>query len=186
MKKIVVAGALLASMGGAFAQGYVGAVVQMSTYNNADALCDYLAGVTEGDCDKRATGKKLYVGTELSETWALEAAFIDFGQIKSKFPAAGVEMKGRATAVVAAAVLRAHISKLTISGKVGVAAVKGRVKALGMTEESQDPSLYLGAAIDFPVYKDIKIVGSYDFTRAHMDGEKLGVSAFGLGAQFGF
>lgn len=190
MKKMMVAGALLASVGVSYAQGYVGAVVQMSTYNNADGLCDALAGVaTTADCDKRATGKKVYFGSVLSDNWALEAAFVDFGKIKSTFtgPGGSVDVTGRATAFVAAAVLRAQISQLTVSGKLGVAAIKGRVKVPGvLTEESQDPSLYLGAGLEYPVYRDIKIVGSYDFARVKMAGEKIGVSAFGLGAQLGF
>lgn len=189
MKKILVTGALLASMGASYAQGYVGAVVQMSTYNNGDALCEAIAGVATGDCDKRANGKKIYFGSVLSESWALEAAFVDFGKIKSTFtgPGGSVDVTGRATAFVAAAVLRAQIRQLTLSGKVGVAAIKGRVKVPGvLTEESQDPSLYLGAGLEYPVYRDVKIVGSYDFARAKMAGEKVGVSAFGLGAQIGF
>lgn len=191
MKKMIVASVLLASAGGAFAQGYVGAVVQMTTYNNADGLCDALAGLSSvtGDCDKRATGKKLYVGTVLSDNWALEASFVDFGKIESTFSGPGgvAKVTGRATAFVAAAVLRANIQQLTISGKVGVAAAKGRVKVPGvLTEESQDPSLYLGAGLEYPVYRDVKIVGSYDFTRVKMADEKIGVSAFGLGAQIGF
>lgn len=174
---------------GAHAQNYAGVLVQMSDYNN-DKVCDRYAtrlGVSGSlsDCDHKATGFKAYAGTVVSESIALEAAYIDFGKVKPNLN--GVAADGRVKSVVLAAVLRADVFRgLVLSGKAGVAATTASAKAGGLHDDEQHPAIYLGAGVEFPVYKSIKVVGSFDFTRAQIDEEKFGVSAFGLGAQFDF
>lgn len=187
--KSLLALALSLAAAAAQAQGYAGVLVQMSDYNS-DRVCDRYAtqlGVSGSlsDCDKKATGFKVYGGSVVSSSIALEAAYIDFGKVKPNL--SGVTAEGRVKSIVLAAVLRADVFRgLVVSGKAGVAATTATVKAGNLSDDEQHPSLYLGAGIEYPIYKTVKVVGSFDFTRAQIDGEKFGVSAFGLGAQMGF
>ena len=187
--KFLIGAGLVAAAAVAQAQSYAGVLVQMSDYNS-DKVCDRYAtrlGVSGSlsDCDSKATGAKLYAGTAVSDAMAIEAAWVDFGKVKPNLN--GTQAEGRVKSLVLAAVLRADVYRgLVVSGKVGVAANTATVKAGSLSDDEQHPGLYLGAGIEYPVYKTIKIVGSFDFTRAQIDGEKFGVSAFGLGAQYGF
>lgn len=162
------------------AQGYAGALVQMSKYNSGGVCESY--GVT--DCDDKATGYKLYAGSAFG-AMGIEAAWIDFGKVKPRLGSAQGE--GRVKSLVLAAVLRADVYRgLVISGKAGLAATTATVRAGGQDDDEQHPAIYMGASIEYPVYNSVKIVGAFDFTRAQINGEKFGVSAFGLGAQVGF
>jgi OOP family OmpA-OmpF porin len=163
------------------AQGYAGALVQMSKYNSGGICESY--GAT--DCDDKATGYKVYGGSVISESMGIEAAWIDFGKVKPRLGASQGE--GRVKSIVLAAVLRADVYRgLVISGKAGLAATTATVSAGGEDDDEQHPAIYLGASIEYPIYKTLKVVGAFDFTRAQINGEKFGVSAFGLGAQVGF
>lgn len=177
----LVALGLVAVAAGAQAQSYAGALVQMSDYNN-DRVCERY-GVA--DCDNKATGYKVYAGSMLSSSMGLEAALINFGKVKSD--SGGSQAEGRVKAIVLAAVLKVDVFRgLAISGKVGVAATTAQLKAGGEDADEQHPSIYLGAGIEYPIYKTIKIVGAYDFTRAQLNSQKFSVSSFGLGAQVDF
>ncbi|RRS02557.1 porin family protein [Aquabacterium soli] len=163
---------------GAQAQSYAGALVQMSDYNN-DRVCSSY-GVS--NCDNKATGYKVYAGSMLSSSAGVEAALINFGKVKGDS-----REEGLVKSIVLAAVLKVDVFRgLAISGKVGVAATTAQVKAGGADDDEQHPSLYLGAGIEYPIYKTIKIVGAYDFTRAQLNSQKFSVSSFGLGAQVDF
>lgn len=188
IKSLAVLAIALAATG-AQAQGYVGALVQMSDYN-ADKVCQRYAaqlgvGSSNNDCDHKASGFKVYVGSGVSDAIAIEAAYIDFGKVKPNLN--GVQAEGQVKSVVLAAVVRADVFRgLTLSAKAGAAATTANVRAGGLSDDQQHPALYLGAGIEFPIYKTIKVVGAFDFTRAQIRGEKFSVSAFGLGAQTGF
>lgn len=188
--KASLAGVFLAAVAvGAQAQSYVGAVVQMSRYNS-DQLCDHYAkrlGVSGSlsDCDSKASGFKAYAGSAISDSIAIEGAFVDFGKVKPNLN--GVRAEGRVKSVVVAAVVRADLFRgVKLSGKAGIAANTATVKAGNLSDDEQHPGMYLGAGIEVPVYGPIRVVGSFDFTRAQVDGQKFGVKAFGLGAQADF
>lgn len=75
MKKIALAGLLLAAVGSASAQVYVGGGFGPSHVNiDCPAIL--------GKCDTSDTGYKVYGGYKLNPSVALEVAYVDFGKAK--------------------------------------------------------------------------------------------------------
>jgi len=182
IKAALAAAALMAAASSVHAQSYAGALVQMSRFN-LGSECASLG--TDADCDKSANGLKLFAGSTLSDDWRIEAAYIDFGKTKSTVDNASVKVS--ASALVAAAAVTFHpLPALTLSGKVGIAAVTAKVDGDGESLDEQHPSLYLGLGVDYEVYKNVRAVLGVDFVRARVAEDKFGIQSVGLGAQMAF
>lgn len=181
----VLSGALCLAASGAHAEGYAGALLELSSYNS-DGLCArYTTQSTASTCDNRTAGLKVFAGVGGGSASGVEAAYIDFGRTRSTVD--GQSLDVRVSSFVVAGVLRASpLPSLSVNAKLGVAASKATAKNLGNSVSRAHPSLYLGLGVDCEIVKNVKAVGSIDFVRAKLDGERFGVVGFGLGAQVGF
>lgn len=178
MKKILLAAALAASCGLASAQGYVGALVGLTSI-----AIDCGPGES---CDDSDTGYKLYGGYEVAPNIAIEVGYTDFGKVTASAGAYNAELKGTALSLVGA--FRVAFSpEFTGVARLGLASVKGKVSDnLGNSASDSNIKLYTGLGLEYAMSKDIKLVGAFDLTNVEVDGDSGTAYIAGIGAQIGF
>lgn len=176
MKKLVVAGAFLASMGCAFAQGYAGALIGLSHATMGDCSTS---------CDESGNGGKVYLGGHVNKFFGVEVAYIDFGNGSGN--AFGVDYKASSSAYVATTVWRwAFAPRWTGAVKGGFAVVESSLKYSGQNKRNTRAAPYFGLGVDYGFASDWHVVGQFDLTNYQVDGEKDVVYLFGAGVQKDF
>ena len=208
MKRTLVGIALVGLYATASAQGYAGALIGMTEFNQD------CKGLTP--CDKKDHGAKVFAGmqfkqglvnTERFKIDTVEVGYARFGTAKANtgttsytFTGASgpvtltqsTEAKLKATALTLAGVGRALITpRLTASAKLGVALVQSTVdRSVGsVTNDSETTNKfkpYVGLGIEFAVLDTVKLVGNFDHTKFDSDGYKGNLQMVGIGAQIGF
>jgi len=178
MKKILLAAALAASCGLASAQGYVGALVGLTSI-----AIDCAPGLS---CDDSDTGFKLYGGYEVAPNIAIEVGYTNFGKVSASAGAYNAELKGTALSLVGA--FRVAFSpEFTGVARLGLASVKGKVSDnVGGSASDSSIKLYTGLGLEYAMSKDIKLVGAFDLTNVEVDGDSGTAYIAGVGAQIGF
>lgn len=178
MKKILLAAALAASCGLASAQGYVGALVGLTSI-----AIDCAPGLS---CDDSDTGFKLYGGYEVAPNIAIEVGYTNFGKVSASAGAYNAELKGTALSLVGA--FRVAFSpEFTGVARLGLASVKGKVSDnAGDSASDSNIKLYTGLGLEYAMSKDIKLVGAFDLTNVEVDGDSGTAYIAGIGAQIGF
>ena len=178
MKKILLAAALAASCGLASAQGYVGALVGLTSI-----AIDCAPGLS---CDDSDTGFKLYGGYEVAPNIAVEVGYTNFGKVSASAGAYNAELKGTALSLVGA--FRVAFSpEFTGVARLGLASVKGKVSDnVGGSASDSSIKLYTGLGLEYAMSKDIKLVGAFDLTNVEVDGDSGTAYIAGVGAQIGF
>ncbi|MDO9237311.1 MAG: outer membrane beta-barrel protein [Aquabacterium sp.] len=178
MKKILLAAALAASCGLASAQGYVGALVGLTSI-----AFDCGPGQS---CDDSDTGFKLYGGYEVAPNISIEVGYTDFGKAKVSEGADRAEYKGTALSLVGAFRV-AFTPEFTGVARLGLASVKGKFSdSLGASASDSNIKLYTGLGVEYAMSKDIKLVGAFDLTNVEIDGQSGTAYIAGVGAQIGF
>ncbi|HIV70545.1 MAG TPA: porin family protein [Candidatus Aquabacterium excrementipullorum] len=176
MKKYLVAGALLASMGGAFAQGYAGALIGLSHLNVDDCSVE---------CDDSGTAGKVYAGGDINRFFGVEVAYIDFGHWS--WNGAGDAFKARANAYVATTVWKWNFApRWTGAAKAGFAVVEARIDRDGQGERDTRTAPYFGLGVDYAFARDWRVVGQFDLTTYNIGGDKGGMYLLGAGVQKDF
>jgi OmpA-OmpF porin, OOP family len=176
MKKFIVAGALLASVGGAFAQGYAGALIGLTSLNVDDCSVN---------CDDSGTGGKIYAGGNINKYFGVEVAYINFGHWS--WDGAGDTYKARASAYVATTTWTwAFAPKWSGAAKVGFAVVESGLQQNAQTTRSTRASPYIGLGVDYSFARDWRVVGQLDLAHYNIEGEKGSIYLLGAGMQKNF
>ncbi len=176
MKKMALAGLLLAAMGGASAQVYVGGALGLTHV-------DCPANVA--NCDASDMGFKGTVGYRLNRVVALEASYIDFG--KSKFNAFLVGGSQEVTGFVLNAALRHDFTReLTGVGRLGFGTMDTKLRVGGASRTESSTKVYFGLGLEYALSRNLKAVAAADFTSAEYSGESYAVRMFSAGAQYEF
>ncbi len=184
IKKCLLASLLVGAAGGAFAQGYAGALVGISNFKiSSDYSCT--------DCDKSGTAVKVYAGGDIAPHAAVEIAYIDFGHASGTLGPSGfpgvLPVKLRANAFVVAGVAKWEVyPKFTVAGKAGLAVVRSSLAGGGVEERNSRGQPYGGLALDYEFMKNLRVVGHYDLTKYEVDSEKETLYQLGLGIQSQF
>lgn len=207
MKKILCVPVLLGIILPACAQGYFGAVAALSSTGldcSSTLSCD-----KKGFALKVYGGTKLAPSSQLdlgvARLDAVEFSAINFGKVGSSGPttvkrynvntfalesvAVDASTVNTANAITASAVINAPISQdFTAAARVGIAYVSATTRRYvdGTSNASETQTKfqpYLGLSAAYSVTDAVRLVGSYDFTRAPFVGRTANVSAYGVGAE---
>lgn len=207
MKKILW---ILACMGlsvPVYAQGYFGAVAALSSTGldcSSTRSCD-----KKGFALKIYGGTKLTPSSQvdlgIARLDAVEFSAINFGKIGSTASATvkrynsdtfaiddvvvDASTVNTVNAITAAAVLNAPVtSELGLAARLGMAYVSATSRRYvdGVSNGSETQTKfqpYVGFSAMYSITDAIRLVGSYDFTRAPFVGRTANVSAYGVGAE---
>jgi len=179
MKKMALAGLLLAAMGGASAQVYVGGALGLTHV-------DCPANVA--NCDAADMGFKASVGYRLNRVAALEASYIDFGKSKFNVPIlAFVGGSQEVSGFVLNAALRHDLTReLTGVGRLGFAMMDTKLRAGGASRTESSTKVYFGLGLEYALSRNLKATAAADFTSAEYNGDSHAVRMFSAGAQYEF
>lgn len=174
MKKFSLAGLLMAMMGAASAQVYVGGAFGPSHVEDCGVY----------SCDKSDTGYKVYGGYKINPIIAIEAAYIDYGKAKITTIGGG---DVSADGFLINAAFRHHATReLSLVGRVGLSMLDAKLRRpLGSTSDSST-KLYFGLGLEYAFTKNLKGTVSADFTSAEVAGEDANVRLISIGAQYDF
>lgn len=210
MKKLIIASIFVSGLTAAHAEGYAGAVASLTSIGGGCdsrlAECDKKGfGVKVYFGSKLTGARQLDLG--IGKIDAVEAGFVNFGKIQSQgmiqlpdvTDALGINLvpsrattSATANALVVAAVAHVPVADdFTGVVKLGGAYVSSTVRYFieGASDSSKTATKlqpYIGLGFEMALASNIKLVGSYDWTRFSVEGQKGSLGAFGMGAQFGF
>lgn len=188
MKKLIAATTLLACVGGASAQAYVGGALGIT---NQDVDCQ---GASK--CDKNAFGGKIYAGYSIDPIFALEAGYANFGKFSASGNATGigqVDVDLRSSAVFILGAIRGNVAQdMKLVGRLGMANVTSKinVSALGSSgsDSMSEISAYYGIGLEYSFSKNLSGSVEADFTKA-ADVAETGnglIRMISVGAQYRF
>lgn len=177
MKKIALASLLLAMVGSASAQVYVGGAFGPSHVNmDCPAIL--------GSCDTSDTGYKVYGGYKLNPMVALEVAYIDFG--KAKFTGGSFATDGF---LINAAFRHNFNRELNGVARLGVATLDTKLsgpRVIGGSQTDSSTKLYFGLGLEYAFTKNLKGTVGADFANAEFKGDSGSVRLLSIGAQYDF
>jgi OOP family OmpA-OmpF porin len=184
-KKILLATAMMALMGGASAEMTsfrIGAAV-------GSARLDFdCSGATS--CDKSDTSYKIYGDYRLNDMWSVEAGYMKLSQLKATLGADDLKIK--ATAPYLALAARSNIMQ-DLDGvvRLGLARVRTESSVLvsGVTAEQAQIKVkpYLGLGLEYSIMPNLQAVVGADFTQGEADDMTTGTIRFlSVGVQYGF
>lgn len=173
MKKVLMMAALIAACGTASAeQGYAGALIGMSHIDGGGCP----AGVS---CDESDVAVKIYGGYKLTDTFALEAAYTNFGEAKAS--ALGVSAGVKVDAFSMGGAVRIPLATAwTGVARLGLAFLQGDGTGLNSGTNDRATKAYMGLGLECDTRSAVKIVSALDVT----DGGNIYL--LGIGAQVGF
>jgi len=185
MKKIISAALLTLAVGGAHAQGYIGASAGAS-HLNLDC-----AGTVS--CDNKGSAFKIYGGYNFNKNVAIEGGYLDFGKASgSAYVPTLVNLEIKTTAAYVAAAVRGDFTPSFGGGaRLGLAAVKSDVDAavsfFGRRQESTSAAkAYFGLNLDYAFTPNLRGVVAADFTTVDIYSETAAVRMLTIGAQYNF
>ena len=144
----------ICTMSTAFAEdalNYVGASVGQTDFNNSN-----LSNINPNSKDEKATGWKLFLGFPLSQTFSLEAGYMDLGEQTAS--AGATTAKANANVYNLAAVARFPVSdRISIFGKLGGYRWGMASRTSTSTANDDGFNLTYGLGGQFSVNKDIGV-----------------------------
>ncbi|MBC3929429.1 outer membrane beta-barrel protein [Undibacterium sp. CY21W] len=188
IKKNIIAAALLATgfamSASASAQAYVGGTVGQAKWN---ADCQ---GTTQ--CDTSDTAFKLLGGLDLYPNIAVEASYFSLGKatanvsgIKAEFKASGVDLVG--------VFKTTPVNGFVGFAKLGVGYIKGEtsvsVGSLAGSTSKNSAQAVAGLGVTYQLTNNVSLRAEYerrDAKVADVDGAKVTISNFSVGAQYAF
>lgn len=186
MKKIVLAGVLALSVGGAFAQAYVGAGLSI---NQLNVNC---AGTQT--CSTNDAGGKAYGGYVWPSGVGVEVAYHNLGAASSSATVSSnvVRTEYEAAGFGAAAVFRGAVSRnFWVHAKLGL--VRAEVTTTtrsslaaqtSVVESSTKP--YYGFGMEYGFVDSVKLLAYMDVTKGKVNGSTVSIRGTGLGVEFIF
>lgn len=211
MKRTLVGIVLAGLYATASAQGYAGALIGMADFGiNCKGLtpCD-----TDGKALKLYAGTRFkngLVNTSRFKLDTLEVSFLrfqgakaftgnrvdnlglDFSTGEEIILTRPMEASASAKAITLAGVGRFEITpRFSASTKAGIAYVNSTISRTigGLKTGSETTSKfkpYVGLGVEFSVINNLRIVGSYDYTKFDSDGFSGKLQMYGIGAEYGF
>lgn len=185
MKKIAVAGLLIAMMSVASAQVYVGGNIGQG---HANVDCDGLIS-----CDRTDTGYKLYAGYQITPGIAVEGAYVSFGkaQAKARYGNVLVNAELKSNGVLLAAALRHGFTpEFSVVGRLGLSFLSTETKAwsgaVNASSTSDSVKPYLGLGAEFAMTKSLRATVAADFTEAEDEDSSGRVRLLSVGLQYNF
>ena len=206
MKKTVIASAMTLLCGVAFAQGYVGAVVSLTSIGTD---CSGVAS-----CDKKGRGGKVYFGTKFAKANqldfgigsvdSLEFGVVTFGKGATTYTKQYLDANtsttydldastsNTANALVGTVVVRLPLfDGAAVTVRPGLAYVSSTQRyyvagAQNGSETATKLKPYLGLGIEFSLFQDVRVVGAFDWTKFDVADHHSSLKAFGVGAEIGF
>lgn len=184
MKKIAVAGLLTAMMSAASAQLYVGASLGQGHYSfKVDC------SPANVKCDDTGTGKKLYIGYQITPVLAWEGTYFSFGKASVKGPGGKAQLEATAVGVGMAARVTV-VDGLALVGRLGLATVEAKGKLTTASSLASDstssPQVYAGFGAEYSLTNKLKAVATADFTRAETDDGSGDLRLLNVGLQYSF
>lgn len=188
MKKLISAVMLMAAVGGASAQVYVGGSVG-ATNLNADC-----SGTS--DCNNNDTGYKFYVGYKFSPLFSVEAGYINFGKPSATayVPPYGntkLELESSAPFVVGA--VRGNFTpQLSGVARLGLANMETKVtlsQALVGSDSKSEIKALFGLGLEYALTKSFSASVDADFSNTTEVVSRMGSGAIrmlSIGGQYHF
>ena len=178
-KRIVlawVAVMLLAVAGTAAAQGYIGAGAGLTTVD----ICDDLGGPGIS-CDDEDTGLKIFGGFKFNPNFAVEASWVDLGEVSASSPlgSASVEVDGFGVAAVGMIPINPQFSVLLKVGAYMWDASGGGL-ASGSSDDGTD--VMFGAGVGWSFTNNFGVRAEWE--RFDIDGDDI--DFLSVGAQYNF
>lgn len=175
MSKTFVATFLAMGMAGtaAAANGfYVGASGGQSTID----ACDDARAVGATNCDDEDTGWKIFGGYDLTENFALEAAWVDMGEISASAPGVSVSAEADGFTFAVKGTLPLN-DQFGIFGKLGLISweMEGGGVASGLDDDGTDAMYGIGAQYMFT--EQFGVVGEWEFYDTDDEAELLSIGA---------
>ena len=172
IRNAVVAAALLfAGIGAAQAQSglYLGASFGASSFDRS--IADGLIDPGSGPVDKSDTGLKLFGGFQVNRNFALEAAYVDLGEVRyrgSFGPDPVVNGRIEVTGINLSGVLSAPMSpQLTLFGKAGLflwdAEANDITGGVPFSDSQDGTDLSFGIGASFAVARNIGVRAEWEF-----------------------
>ncbi|RTL29281.1 MAG: porin family protein [Burkholderiales bacterium] len=166
MKKLISAAVLLAAVGGASAQVYVGGSVGAT---NVNADC---SGTS--DCKNNDTGYKLYVGYKLNPVFSVEAGYINFGKPSATayvYPYGNIKVDLESSAPFVVGAVRGNFTpELSGVARLGLANMETKLKATqvitsasGSDSKSEIKALF-GLGLEYAFTKSFSASVEADFS----------------------
>lgn len=184
MKKIISAALLTLAVGGAAAQGYMGATAGVSQLN-----LDCAGTVA---CDNNGSGFKIYGGYNFNQNFGIEGGYLNFGKASgSAYVPTLVNVEIKTSALFVAAAIRGDFtSSFGGAARLGLAAVKttvaGSSSSFSREDSSSEAKAYFGLSLDYGFTKNLKGVLAADFTTSDIYSETAAVRMLTIGAQYSF
>lgn len=186
MKKIVLAGVMALSAGGAFSQAYVGAGLSI---NQLNVNC---SGTQT--CSTNDAGGKAYGGYVWPSGVGVELAYHNLGAASSSVMVSSnlVRTEYEASGFGAAMVLRGAVSRnFWVHAKLGMARVTttaiSRTGVSAPTEVSEATTKpYFGVGMEYGFVDSVKLLAYMDMTKGKINGSTASIRGSGLGVEFIF
>jgi hypothetical protein len=193
MKKLIAASALLALSAAAHAQYHF---IIAPGAGHAKVDCSR----TENKCVSDNLGDKIMFGVDVSDHFAVEFSFIDFGRFTTSAPAsvkayASPTNPGVAEESVNAKAWGANLAyryeflpRLSAIGRLGLAYVRSHESGSTFDYKNEAHKLEptLGAALNVALPLGLSVQLAYDRTRAEYGGDHKAVALYSLGAVMDF
>ena len=195
MKKIALAGLLIALMGGASAQNvYVGAGLGSGDGKvDCDAFRQELNSTTTR-CQKSNGGYKFHVGYKLNSWLAIEGAYLSYGsyRVRDSLPSTTIDVRTEVESFAANLAFRGELmSNLTAVGRVGFGQARftptGTVRSstYAIAGSSNEDAIHYGLALEYAFHP--RFVGFLAADFAEIQDDDIGTARLlSAGVQFAF
>lgn len=159
-----------------------------ASYGGAVAGLMQVSNDCAPNCDHRGKFMKLYVGTQISPSFFIEGAVMNFG--KSQF---NTSESAKAQAAALSLAYRQKLSqRFTLSGRVGLAYQQNTVEKIvvgkDQPEEQTSNKLQpiLGLSAEYALTKRFSAVATADVTRVKLSSKAATIGAYGIGMSMNF
>lgn len=175
MNGMKIVGAIMLTMGmvgGAVAANgfYAGASVGQASID----ACGDAGALGATSCDDEDTGWKVFGGYELNQNFAVEAAWVDMGEISASGPGVSVTAEGDGFAFDVKGTLPIN-DQFGVFAKVGLISweLEGGGAASGLDDDGTDAMYGVGAHYMFT--EQFGVVGEWEFFDTDDEGELLSI-----------
>jgi OmpA-OmpF porin, OOP family len=177
-KQLLLATAALALSGAASAQTY--GVVSFGA-SKVDLGCSG----TGLSCDESGTAFKLLGGYKFTPNIALEGGYLNFGESKVSDGTTTIKLKTDAF-VVGAAVHADFSQSWNFVARLGLAQVKTKLSATGLSDSESGAQVYAGLGIGYRLTKQLSLDAALDLSKVELGDAKDDVRALSLGLTYSF
>lgn len=126
-------------------------------------------------------GWRLVAGFDLTDTFAIEGAYVNSGEAEDDIMGADVEAELTAFTVSAIALIPVSDST-TLFGKLGLYTGESEVSAFGLTEDDDEDGLTIGAGVRFQTSDRLTLRADFDWFDTDLDS----LWSIGVGFHVGF